>query len=238
MTAYRLRLESGPQKRKTLVHVPELLGCVASGPTTDEALTATPDAIRAYGRFLRRHGEDVPLAEPVETAVVEHITAGDFIGNGSPYIVFEGDLEPVTADEVERYVGRLTGLLEEMAAWVASQPPERLDAEPPTGRTGRQIVLHVLGSGAAYLGPSIGNPPGASALAAAADRGDVPLDEALRRLGLLVSERVLATTAEERAMVRNHPKGARTLRKSLRRLLEHTWEHLAELARREDGPVL
>jgi hypothetical protein len=33
-------------------------------------------------------------------------------------------------------------------------------------------------------------------------------------------------------------KDARTLRKALRRVLEHDWEHLAELSRRPGGPSL
>ncbi len=238
MSAYRLFVESGPQKRKTMVHVPELLGCVAVGATTDEAIARTTDAIRAYRGFLRRHGEDVAEIEPIETAVVEHITKGDFIGNGSPYIVFEGDLEPVSAGEIDCYGRRFIGLVEELAAWAASRTPAELDAEPPTGRTSRQILLHVISSASSYLGPSVGNPPGSSALAARAERGELSLDEALRRFAEAITTRLDATTPAERALVRDNPKGARSLRKSIRRLLEHTWEHLAELSRREGGPAL
>ena len=53
MQTYRLYLESGPKKKKTMVHVLELLGCIAKGPITDEALSSTPGAIRAYLRFLK-----------------------------------------------------------------------------------------------------------------------------------------------------------------------------------------
>lgn len=71
MTEYRLYLESGPRRRKTMVHVLELLGCVATGPTTEEALAATPDVIRAYLRFLGRSGEAVEPEGPFSTAVAE-----------------------------------------------------------------------------------------------------------------------------------------------------------------------
>lgn len=40
MTEYLFYLESGPQKRKTMVHVLSLLGCVANGPTTEAARVA------------------------------------------------------------------------------------------------------------------------------------------------------------------------------------------------------
>jgi hypothetical protein len=45
-------------------------------------------------------------------------------------------------------------------------------------------------------------------------------------------DHVHATTPEEQLAVRELPTGTRTLHKSLRRLLEHEWEHLAELFRR------
>src|SRR5262249_20971480 len=96
MTTYSLYLESGPRRRKTSVHVLDLLGCVAVGPTTEGALAATPDAIRAYRCFLHRHGETVAPDAPFGTRVVEHVTEGMWLGNGSPYLVFGPDLEPVT----------------------------------------------------------------------------------------------------------------------------------------------
>ena len=77
MTVYGLYLESGPLHRKTMVHVLDLLGCVAVGPTTEDALAATPDAIHAYRRFLGRHGEPVVPDALFDTHVVEHITQGD-----------------------------------------------------------------------------------------------------------------------------------------------------------------
>ncbi len=58
MTTYDLYRESGPLRRKTMVHVLDLPGCVAVGPTTEEAIAATSEAIRTYRRFLRRHGAE------------------------------------------------------------------------------------------------------------------------------------------------------------------------------------
>ena len=43
---------SAPPRKKTMVHVPELLGCIANGPTTEIALERTPGAMRAFLRFL------------------------------------------------------------------------------------------------------------------------------------------------------------------------------------------
>jgi predicted RNase H-like HicB family nuclease/uncharacterized damage-inducible protein DinB len=239
MTVYGLYLESGPLHRKTMVHVLDLLGCVAVGPTTEDALAATPDAIRAYCRFLHRHGEPVVPDAPFDTHVVEHITQGDWLGNGSPYLVFGPDLQPVIGEEIETFLKRHHWLREELAAWAATQTGEQLDAPPPGGgRTARAVLLHVLGATGGYLSAALGSAPGFSHLHGAAERGELGLAVALRRSAALAAERVRATTPEERAAVRQLPKGARTLRKALRRMLEHDWEHLAELSRRPGGPPL
>jgi uncharacterized damage-inducible protein DinB/predicted RNase H-like HicB family nuclease len=235
MTVYDLYLESGPLHRKTMVHVLDLLGCVAVGPTTEDALAATPDAIRTYRRFLGRHGEPVVPDTPFDTQVVEHITQGDWLGNGSPYLVFGPDLQPVTGEEVETFLNRHHWLREELATWAATQTDEQLDAPAGSGRTARAVLLHVLGASGGYLSAALGGAPGFSRLHSAAERGELDLAEALRRSAALAAERVRATTAEERAAVRQLPKGARTLRKALRRMLEHDWEHLAELSRRPGG---
>ncbi len=95
MKTFGLHLESGPRRRKTMVHVPELLGCIANGPTTEDALDATPAAINAYRRFLCRRGEAIDPDAPFETVIREHNTEGDMLGEGSPYVTFVGDLQPI-----------------------------------------------------------------------------------------------------------------------------------------------
>lgn len=240
MTTYDLYLESGPKRRKTMVHALDLLGCVAVGPTTDEALAATPQAIRAYLRFLRRHGEPVDPHAAFETRVAEHVTEGAWLGNGSPYLEFAPDLEPVGEDEAERLVQRFRWLREELAAWVAEPPVEQLIAPPAGGgRPAQRVLLHMLGAAVGgYLSAALGSAPGFHAVAGAAERGELPLSEALLRVADLLEERIRATTPAERAAVRQHADQRRTLRKALRRTLEHDWEHVAELSRRPGGPEL
>jgi predicted RNase H-like HicB family nuclease len=237
-TIYGLYLESGPKRRKTMVHVLELLGCVATGPTTDETLAATPEAIRAYLRFLRRHGEPVDPGTPFTTEVVEHITAGSWLGNGSPYLTFRPDLEPVTEDEIESVVRRFGWLREELASWAEMRTAEQLDAQPDGGgRTAHAILLHVIGPN--YIAGPLGGVPGYSALHGAAERGELALPDALRRGTELTAKHLRAATPEQRAAVQIHPaQGPRTLHRAVRRTLEHDWEHLAELSRRPGGPEL
>jgi predicted RNase H-like HicB family nuclease/uncharacterized damage-inducible protein DinB len=240
MTAYALYLESGPMRRKTMVHVLDLLGCIANGPTTDAALAATPEAIRAFTGFLSRHGERVATPAKIETSVAEHITEGGFLGNGSPYIIFGPDREPLTPGDIKRYLARFRALREELAAWAAQQSPRALDAAPrDRGRTARAILLHVVATPGAYLSAALGGASGFSRVQTLAERGELPLPDALMRAEGMVAEVVNGTTPAQRKAVIRRPKGdVRTLRKALRRTLEHDWEHLAELSRRPGGPAL
>ncbi len=48
MAKYALYLESGPRQRKTMVHVLDLLGCIAQGATTQAALESTPCVYLRY----------------------------------------------------------------------------------------------------------------------------------------------------------------------------------------------
>jgi len=47
MTTYDLYLESGPRRKKTMVYVLDLLGCMANGLTTEEALARAPSTLFA-----------------------------------------------------------------------------------------------------------------------------------------------------------------------------------------------
>ena len=239
MTEYALYLESGPQHRKTMVHVFDLLGCIANGPTTEAALAATPEAIRTYLRFLQRHGEPANPEASYTTTVAEHTTEGDWLGNGSPYAFFSPDLEPVSKAEAETLLRRFEALRDELASWAQARTDTELDATPAGGgRTARGVLLHVLAVPGAYLSTALSGVTGFSRIQTQAEHGEMGLAEALHRVAALAVERVHAATDEERRAVKQRPKEVRTLRKALRRTLEHDWEHLAELSRRPGGPSL
>ena len=249
LTEYACFVESGPRHRKSLVHVPELLGCVATGPTTDAALAATLDAIRTFRRFLADRGEPVPGiagdpdGEPVQIRVAEHVTEGEWLGNGSPTLVIEPDLLPLSDAELGLLIRRFHVITEALAEWAEVQTSESLDTPPEgRGRTARAVLLHVLAPVGGYLSAALGGASGFSANAAAAERGEISIAAAVRRCAALADERIAATTPDERSALRLRTTGAGpqqcTLRKALRRMLEHGWEHLAELSRRPGGPAL
>jgi len=241
MTSYALYLESGPKRRKTMVHIlhPDLVGCVAAGPTTEEALAAVSEAIAAYRRFLHRHGEPIDLDAPYSTHIAEHIIVGGMLGEGSPYIMFGPDHGSATDADFIRTLARSRALREEFATWTNSRPDAALDAPPPSGsRTARAILLHVLGATGPNLSGALATAPGFSALHGSAARAELPIPVALRRSSEMIAARLAESTPEQRSAVRDLPAGPRTLRKALRQLLEHDWTHLVELSRFPDGPAV
>jgi hypothetical protein len=199
-------------------------------------LTATPAAIRQYLTFLQRNGEDVDPSAAFATSVAGHITGGMWLGNGSPYLVFGPDLEPLRDTDAATYLSRHAAMRETLALWAEKQTDEALDA-PAEGRTARAVLLHLMGGPGAYLSASVGGASGFSRIATAAERGQVPIADALREVAMMAATLVRRTTPEQRSAIIQRPGNVRTLRKAIRRMLEHDWEHLAELSRRRGGPL-
>ncbi|MEO8456584.1 MAG: hypothetical protein ABI559_02115 [Chloroflexota bacterium] len=236
---YNLYLESGPQHKRTLLHVIDLLGCNVQGSTTDEAIALAPDAIRAYLHVMRHAGEKADPNADFKLRVAQHVIGpGSAIGMDSSLITFDPDLKPVTTRDIETAIARFHAMRETLATWADSRTAKQLDAKPkPNGRSARSILLHTMVAG--YTSPLVGTIRGLSATQTAAERGEITLTEGLRRVDTLIAAGLRASTpAQRRAILRSDPNRIRTLRKAIRRTLEHDFEHLYELSRRKDGPPL
>ena len=232
MTAYALYVESGPRRRKTMVHVPGLLGCIARGPTTEEALAATPEAVRSFLRFLARHGDAVDPERPFTTKVAVHVMEGSWIGEGDPVAGFAPDFEPLGAADLKRYVERLDWIREDLLRLVRDLPPKQLSAQPHGGgRTIQSILEHTSEAQCAYLRYAVGKVQGLEA-ARAVRESQPDLPSALARVWEISGARWAAMTASERNQPVKHGQKMWTARRGLRRALEHDWEHLQELSRR------
>ena len=235
MTDYALYVESGPRRRKTMVHVLDLLGCIAQGPTTEEAIEATPDAIRGYLRFLRKHGEASAGPEAAfATAVAQHVMEGPFLGNGDPAPGFPPDFQPLTADEMKVFLPRLSWLHADLLDVTRGLTHAQLVAEPAAGRTISGILDHVAGAEYAYLQTPLSKPEGMSKVLRAVREGP-DLLAALTIMWQMVEGRMAGAIAEERTQTVQHGQVAWTARRAMRRLLEHGWEHLLEISRRLEG---
>ena len=237
MQTYKLYLESGPKKKKTMVHVLDLVGCIAKGPTTDEALNRTPEAIRAYLRFLKRQGEAVDPDSEFETMVAEHVTEGEWLGSGDPSLVFQPDLEPLTLKDAEKYIQRLQWSRAEVLALVGGLTGEQIEAEQNTkGRSIRAMLEHMLESEHFYVS-TLGKIDGLPGTGTLVKKREGALLDWMSYVRALEIERIRSLTAEERSQQIVHWKRIWTARKVLRRMLEHEWEHLVELSERLEKPL-
>jgi len=228
VTTYALYLESGPQKKKTLVHVLELLGCVVQGDTTDEAVAATPDAIAAYLRYLRRHGDKVDPNEKIETRLAEHNTEGLFSGQAP----WPQDLKPVAPAALARYLGWLEWSRADLLALVKGIDEKGLRAKPAKGRSLRDILLHVLDADKSYVYGLVGPLKAMGEPTNAADRGDLDLRVALKEARAAAVDRLKSLTPAERRNVRKAGQSTYSAHRVIRRMLEHEWEHRREIAER------
>ena len=225
---YDLLVETGPQHKSTLVHIPELLGCVVYARTMDDAVGSAPAMIGSFIASLRRHGEKIAARTPVTTRVAELSEKGGFIGIAE----FTSDFDPVTPAEVTRYARWLGWAREDLLREVASLSRKQLEAKPAQGRPIRAILEHVLGADKAYVYAAFGITKSVGDPTNAALRGVLDLGVALREARLAGIERLRAATPDERTRVRRGGQSLHTLRRMLRAMLEHEWEHRQEIQAR------
>ena len=233
MKTYSLCLESGPKKQRTMVHVIDLLGCVAKGATTDEAIANTPDAIRAYRKFLKRHDESIDVNGQVKTKVIEHVTEGQWLGNGDPALVFQFDLRPITPPEIETYLQHLDWLRADVIKLVSGLTHAQLEKEPGNKQRPIRIMLeHMLESEYFYLASFLGSIEGLPATGSIVRKREGDVLSWMSHVRAIEVERLKALTPDERSKSIERWKQTWTARKLFRRMLEHEWEHLIELSER------
>jgi predicted RNase H-like HicB family nuclease len=223
MKTYDLYLETGPQRRTTVAHVPELLGCTFNGPTTDATVESAPNGIRAYLRFLARHGERFDHKMSFGTAIAELRADGGFLGTA----FLPTDTKALTRAEGDALMQRLAGLHSDVRTLTQRLTPKQLEAKPARGRPIRAILSHVCVEGAYLRGVT-----GASRIQREVDQGKRHAHEALEELHRLEAARLAAMSPVERRDVIMRGQSPWSARAALRRMLEHCWEHYVEIATR------
>jgi uncharacterized damage-inducible protein DinB/predicted RNase H-like HicB family nuclease len=228
VAAYTLYLESGPMRKKTMIHVFDLLGCIVQGATTEAALEDAPRAIRSYLEFLRRHGEDAHPDEEIQTRIAEHNTNGEWIGSGH----FSADLEPLVPEELERYVRRLEWSRAEVLELVSGLSEVQMAEKPLSGgRPVKAILEHIFGAEYSYT-RHFGKLDGIRGSGTNVSRSKEAL---LTWMGVLRESEIKKLRSLSRKEL-SEPfvlsKSTHTARRLVRRMLEHEWEHLVELKKR------
>jgi predicted RNase H-like HicB family nuclease len=232
METYQLYLESGPRMKTTMVHVPALLGCIARGATTEEALQNTPDAIKAFLTYLESYREEVKPDAEINLVIAAHVMEGPWIGYGDPAPGFKFDFEPLTPNDHKLYLHRLTNLQSDLVSITKAFPISALTENPLNGhRSIFDILAHIVESQAVYLryltGPVDGLTPALKTIH--------PDNEFLQKLVYvfnLIDARLSELTTAEFVQLVPHGQVTWSARRCFRRTLEHSWEHLCEIHER------
>jgi uncharacterized damage-inducible protein DinB/predicted RNase H-like HicB family nuclease len=220
-----------------MVHVLDILGCIAQGPTTESALEATPEVIHTCLRFLHWHGEAVELEGAFTTRIAVHVPQGIWLGNGDPTPGFAPDFQALGLEDMHTYLRRLVWLHADLLNLVSNLSQAQLQAEPEGSRRSiYQILVHVAGSDGNYLRMAVGKVDGLSEALKALHQDIETLPAALTHLWQVIHSRLEAMTEAERTALVPHGQVTWTTRRGLRRMLEHGWEHFLELSGRLSSP--
>jgi hypothetical protein len=212
-------------------------------PAPDEATAETmiPLALAEHVDWLRRHGEDAPIA--TAWSIAERI---DTAREPSGDVLFEVECEPVTDDELERWINRIGFARRDLLAAYEALPEPMRDWTPPADtvrhrdpwaedpRSADGIVRHVLQLEVYYR----------HALRDGAAGGiftDVA-DAANERAQTVDAMRAVAPMDRVRVFLPLRPGASEperwTLHKVVRRIISHERAHTAELAERRTWAYL
>lgn len=221
-------------------HVLDLPGCFTRGDSREHVLGQLPQALDAYRAWLAHHGELLvdsgrSAEDEVKLEVVGESEGTGPFKPGDTAAFFPPDREPVRLDEMEMYL-RLSGhARSDLLALIEALPRDAFEWQPyPDWFSIGRVLRHVGDAEEWYVSRLV--PP--ETLPPEWDHdADLPLFDFLEMERRTVFARLRELTAEERGGVytpnvwTRHPEEVWTLRKVLRRLLEHELEHTDQIRR-------
>jgi predicted RNase H-like HicB family nuclease len=209
---------------QTVAHVLDLPGCFSRGETAQEALDRLFVAIPAYWDWLRSHGVPAPpldLIGPTTLGVVELVRGTAPAGPFERSALFEVEQEPPTSAQITTCLTRLAYTRDDLLSLLAPLSPADWDAPRADGQSLAARVADLIEAERWYsrrLGP-VGSLPSGG-----------PLLERLAGVRAAADARLAGLTAEECATVYIADGERWTVRKVLRRMLEHECEQVAQIA--------
>jgi uncharacterized damage-inducible protein DinB len=173
------------------------------------------------------------MDEPIEIAVAgESIGFGPF-DPGDPAALFPPDQAPITREEIEGYIRLMGYARADLLALVSHLTDDALDWQPHPGHfTIRRVLRHIGNAEEWYVSRLV--PPETLPAEWEHDEG-MPIFEFLEMERRTAVERLRQLTPEEMSRVffpahwTKHPDEPWTVRKALRRFLEHEREHTAQI---------
>jgi hypothetical protein len=208
--------------------VVELPGCRAAAGGLDEALALLPVVVGDHLAWLAGHGERVSPGAATEFDVVEDVRpAGD--------VIFESDREAITREQLDLAItnagyahadlmARLEHLPDVVLDWVPPASAVKIDQIFPEVRSMRHMLEHLATVESNFYVGSLADQP---VLVPAPTLAELH-DQTAARL------RALPDDALSRVYLRSTPRGDSewTVRKALRRIINHKRFHTREIEQR------
>ncbi|MFQ6033603.1 MAG: DinB family protein, partial [Candidatus Bipolaricaulia bacterium] len=141
-------LEIGPQG--TGAFAPDRPGCWVFGRTPERALEKEREAVSAWLRWLRRHGEEVPEPGHIELEVAEMLRV-DYnpVEAGKPEPLFWSEVQPINEADITRTLQLMGYSRADLLELVQGLDEEVLNWHPPgEPRTIENCLRHI-----AYVEP-------------------------------------------------------------------------------------
>jgi uncharacterized damage-inducible protein DinB len=205
----------------------DLPGCLASGTNQNEALAALAGEIPHYYAWLKRHDDYTPAVRGPFHLAPRQVLPAMPTERGDVGVFFEPDGQPVDDEDMDWGTALIQWAVDDLAYLAARIPAAALDAPLPAGGwTLRQTLSHVAGSQLWYLS-RLQEMPGRIS---PEQIGSEPV-AALRQTTATLVQSLRAADDATRTVIREHNGERWSLRKVLRRSVEHVREHTSQLAR-------
>lgn len=233
MRSYKIFYEIGPDG-ECLAHALDLPGCVIRGQSQSEVIANLPEAIQNHLAWLERHGEQVG-----EKSSLELLMGGTSLGagpfrRGDTAALIVDDLVPLTVVEMDNTYFRRSGYArKDLLILVGSLDENALDWRKEEGEmTIREILRHIGNAEEWYLSRLVA----VESLPNEWDHDEeMPVLEFLEMVRRTSIERFRQLTKAELSGITRpehwtrHPEERWTVRKALRRMLEHELEHISHI---------
>lgn len=231
---WSVNLEHG--ERWWYAHVIELPGCFTRGPTREMVLNALPQAITEHLTFLQRKGQK-PSIKTQGFRIVEEINKIPELGEaGGAVALFTSDLVPLSPTEFTHFLHLMDWNREDLFALIQPLNDAIRTARPlPTKWTINETLRHVANAEEWYisrLGPAIQREYEKLIDQIRRQHEDPSIIEHLTEVrygALKVLKKVFSQGIQRtftRATYTRYPNERWTLRKVLRRFVEHEREHI------------
>lgn len=223
-TTYDAYLEV-EQNGRWVARILDLTGCLASGASETEALAALAAAIPGYFAWLKRHDDYTPEMHGPFQVVPRETYRTRMIGDDEVNAFFPADDLTMDNEELDWGLALLGWATEDLGALLRAQPPGALERRPAAGGwSAGEIVTHLTRS-QLWLVTRLDDPP----IPPPVELGPGDPVAQLATVTSACVARLRAASNDERTTLHVLHGEQWSLRKIVRRSVEHALEHTAQV---------